>query len=239
MKIFPAIDLRNGNVVRLLKGDYGQETVYNENPLAVAKSFQKAGAEYLHVVDLDGAKDGETPNFTAVRDMIENTDLKVEIGGGIRTEEVIRKYAALGALRVIIGTMAIRDPEFTARMIRSYGKNVAIGVDISREKVAIEGWTNVTDTTVDEMFRSIIDQGARTIICTDIARDGAMEGTNTALYRRLVKEYGGYVDLVASGGISSEQELEVLAEIGVDGAIIGKALYTGAIDLAEVIRKYR
>ena len=239
MKIFPAIDLRNGNVVRLLKGDYGKETIYGENPLAVARSFEKAGAEYLHVVDLDGAKDGETPNFAAVRNMIENTDLKVEIGGGIRTEEVIRRYAGLGALRVIIGTMAIRDPEFTSRMIRTYGKNIAIGVDISRENVAIEGWTNVTDTTVDEMFQSLIDQGVRTIICTDISKDGAMQGTNTELYRRLVREYGGYVDLVASGGISSERDLEVLAEIGVDGAIIGKALYTGAIDLAEVIRKYK
>ncbi len=238
MKIFPAIDLRNGNVVRLLKGDYDKMTVYGEDPLAVARSFEEAGAEYLHVVDLDGAKDGNTPNFAAVRDIIEGTDLKVEIGGGIRSEEIIVDYAQIGALRVIIGTMAIKDPEFTARMIRKHGKSVAVGVDISDGMVAIHGWTEVTSTSVDDIFQSLIDVGVRTIICTDISKDGAMEGTNMDLYRHLVEEYGGYVDIIASGGVSTMEDLEHLNEIGVDGAIIGKALYTGAIDLAEAIRKY-
>lgn len=238
MKIFPAIDLRNGNVVRLLKGDYDKMTVYGEDPLAVARSFEEAGAEYLHVVDLDGAKDGNTPNFAAVRDIIEGTDLKVEIGGGIRSEEIVVDYAQIGALRVIIGTMAITDPEFTARMIRKHGKSVAVGVDISEGMVAIHGWTEVTSTSVDDIFQSLIDVGVRTIICTDISKDGAMEGTNMDLYRHLVEEYGGYVDIIASGGVSTMEDLEHLNEIGVDGAIIGKALYTGAIDLAEAIRKY-
>ena len=238
MKIFPAIDLRNGNVVRLLKGDYDKMTVYGEDPLAVARSFEEAGAEYLHVVDLDGAKDGNTPNFAAVRDIIEGTDLKVEIGGGIRSEEIVVDYAQIGALRVIIGTMAIKDPEFTARMIRKHGKSVAVGVDISDGMVAIHGWTEVTSTSVDDIFQSLIDVGVRTIICTDISKDGAMEGTNMELYRHLVEEYGGYVDIIASGGVSTMEDLEHLNEIGVDGAIIGKALYTGAIDLAEAIRKY-
>ena len=238
MKIFPAIDLRDGEVVRLLKGDYNQMTVYGENPLEVAEEFEDAGAEYLHVVDLDGAIDGSQPNFAAVKDIIEGTGLKVEIGGGIRNEDIIKDYAQIGALRVIIGTMAIKDPEFTSRMIKKHGKNVAVGVDISDGKVAIKGWTEVTDKTVDDMCQELIDYGVRTIICTDISKDGAMEGTNIELYRRLVEEYGDYVDIIASGGISTMDDLEKLEEIGVDSVIIGRALYNGALDLAEVMEKF-
>lgn len=238
MKIFPAIDLRDGDVVRLLKGDYNQMTVYGENPLEVAEEFEEAGAEFLHVVDLDGAIDGSQPNFAAVKEIIEGTGLKVEIGGGIRNEDIIVDYAQIGALRVIIGTMAIKDPEFTARMIKKHGKNVAVGVDISDGKVAIKGWTEVTDKTVDDMCQELIDYGVRTIICTDISKDGAMEGTNIELYRRLVEEYGDYVDIIASGGISTMDDLEKLEEIGVDGVIIGRALYNGALDLAEVMEKF-
>ncbi len=239
MKIFPAIDLKDGKVVRLLKGDYNQMTVYGEDPLQVARGFEEAGAKFLHVVDLDGAKSGETPNFSAVREIIEETDLRVEIGGGIRNEEIIVNYAHLGALRVIIGTMAVTDPEFTARMIRKHGRSVAVGVDIAGAMVAIHGWTQVTDTTVDEMFQNLIDEGVSTIICTDISKDGAMQGTNRRLYQKLVKYYGGYVDIIASGGISTMEDLDQLAEIGVDGAIIGKALYTGALDIRTVIEKYQ
>ena len=238
MKIFPAIDLRDGDVVRLLKGDYNQMTVYGENPLEVAEEFEEAGAEFLHVVDLDGAIDGSQPNFAAVKEIIEGTGLKVEIGGGIRNEDIIVDYAQIGALRVIIGTMAIKDPEFTARMIKKHGKNVAVGVDISDGKVAIKGWTEVTDKTVDDMCQELIDYGVRTIICTDISKDGAMEGTNIELYRRLVEEYGDYVDIIASGGISTMDDLEKLEEIGVDGVIIGRALYNGALNLAEVMEKF-
>ncbi len=238
MKVFPAIDLREGNVVRLLKGDYNKMTVYGENPLEVAQEFEDAGAEYLHVVDLDGAIDGSQPNFAAVREIIEDTGLKVEIGGGIRNEDIIVDYAQIGALRVIIGTMAIKDPEFTSRMIKKHGKNVAVGVDISDGKVAIKGWTEVTDKTVDDMCQDLIDIGDRTIICTDISRDGAMEGTNIELYRRLVEEYGDYVDIIASGGISNMEDLEKLEEIGVDGVIIGRALYNGALDLGEVLANF-
>lgn len=238
MKIFPAIDLRDGDVVRLTKGDYNQMTVYGENPLEVAEEFEEAGAEYLHVIDLDGAIDGSQPNFAAVRDIIEGTGLKVEIGGGIRNEDIIVDYATIGALRVIIGTMAIKDPEFTARMIKKHGKNVAVGVDISGIKVAINGWTKVTDKTVDEMFGELIDDGVRTIICTDIAKDGAMEGTNTELYKKLVSDYGGYVDIIAAGGISTMEDLEKLQEIGVDGVIIGRAFYNGALDVSEVMANF-
>lgn len=238
MKIFPAIDLRDGDVVRLLKGDYNQMTVYGENPLEVAEEFEDAGAEYLHVVDLDGAIDGSQPNFAAVKDIIEGTGLKVEIGGGIRNEDIIVDYAQIGALRVIIGTMAIKDPEFTQRMIKKHGRNVAVGVDISDGYVAIKGWTEVTDKTVDDMCGELIDSGVRTIICTDISKDGAMEGTNIELYRRLQEEYGDYVDIIASGGISTMDDLEKLYEIGVDGVIIGRALYNGALDLADVMNSF-
>ena len=238
MKIFPAIDLKGGNVVRLLKGDYSKMTVYSENPLEVAEEFEDAGAEFLHVIDLDGAIDGSTPNFAAVQDIIEGTSLKVEIGGGIRSEEIIVDYAQIGALRVIIGTMAIKDPEFTARMIKKHGKNVAVGVDISGIKVAINGWTKVTDKTVDDMFQELIDDGVRTIMCTDISKDGAMEGTNVELYKKLVADYGGYVDVIASGGISDMGDLEKLEKVGVDGVIIGRAFYNGALDVTEVINEF-
>lgn len=238
MKIFPAIDLRNGNVVRLLKGDYNQMTVYGENPLEVAEEFEDAGAEYLHVVDLDGAIDGSQPNFAAVKDIIEGTGLKVEIGGGIRNEDIIVDYAQIGALRVIIGTMAITDPDFTEQMVRKHGRNVAVGVDINDGKVAIKGWTEVTDKTVDEMCGELVDYGVRTMICTDISKDGAMEGTNIELYRRLQEEYGDYIDIIASGGISTMDDLEKLYEIGVDGVIIGRALYNGALDLSDVMNSF-
>jgi phosphoribosylformimino-5-aminoimidazole carboxamide ribotide isomerase len=149
MKIFPAIDLQGGNVVRLLRGDYSKKTVYSEHPLDVAQEFQDAGAQYLHVVDLDGAIDGTQPNFSAVKEIIEETDLLVEIGGGIRNEEIVTDYASVGALRVIIGTMAVKDPEFTARMIKKHGDNVAVGIDISGANAAINGWTEVTKVTID------------------------------------------------------------------------------------------
>ena len=238
MKIFPAIDLRDGDVVRLLKGDYNQMTVYGENPLEVAEEFEDAGAEYLHVVDLDGAIDGSQPNFAAVKDIIEGTGLKVEIGGGIRNEDIIVDYAQIGALRVIIGTMAIKDPDFTQRMIKKHGRNVAVGVDINDGKVAIKGWTEVTDKTVDEMCGELVDYGVRTMICTDISKDGAMEGTNIELYRRLQEEYGDYIDIIASGGISTMDDLEKLYDIGVDGVIIGRALYNGALDLSDVMNSF-
>jgi phosphoribosylformimino-5-aminoimidazole carboxamide ribotide isomerase len=238
MKIFPAIDLRGGKVVRLLQGDYSKETVYSEDPLAVAEEFEAAGAEYLHAVDLDGAIDGTQPNFAAVSDIVQSTGLKVEIGGGIRNEEIVVDYAQVGALRVIIGTMAITDPEFTRRMIKKHGSNVAVGIDIVGTKVAINGWTKVTDTTVDELIEALIDDGVNAIICTDIARDGAMKGTNLELYRKLVSSYGGYIDIMASGGISTMDDLRALNEIGVYGSVVGRALYNGALDLRKVLDEF-
>lgn len=234
MKIFPAIDLRGGKVVRLLKGDYGQMTVFGDDPLAAAKKFAAAGAEFLHVVDLDGAKDGDNPNFDVVRALALESGLKVEIGGGIRSEETIKRYLDAGVWRVILGTIAVKDPDFTADMIRKYGGRVAVGVDIDGRNAAIHGWTEVSEITVDQIFARLAADGVSCVICTDISKDGAMEGTNRQLYRELSEKYP--VDIVASGGVSSMEDVAALADMGVYGAIIGKALYTGDIDLAEAIK---
>lgn len=233
MKIFPAIDLRGGKVVRLLKGDYDQMTVFGDDPLAAAKKFAAAGAEFLHVVDLDGAKDGDNPNFDVVRALALESGLKVEIGGGIRSEETIKRYLDAGVWRVILGTIAVKDPDFTADMIRKYGGRVAVGVDIDGRNAAIHGWTEVSEITVDQIFARLAADGVSCIICTDISKDGAMEGTNRQLYRELSEKYP--VDIVASGGVSSMEDVAALADMGVYGGIIGKALYTGDIDLAEAI----
>lgn len=233
MKIFPAIDLRGGQVVRLLKGDYDQMTVYGDDPLAVAKEFASKGAEFLHVVDLDGAKDGNNPNFDVVKALAEESGLKVEIGGGIRDEETIKKYIESGVFRVILGTIAVKNPEFTTEMIKKYGDRIAVGVDISGRQVAIHGWTEVSAISVDEIFEKLAADGVSCIICTDISKDGAMEGTNRALYEELNEKYP--VDIVASGGVSDMEDILALKEMDIYGAIIGKALYTGDIDLEDAI----
>lgn len=233
MKIFPAIDLRGGKVVRLLKGDYDRMTVYGEEPAAVAEKFEAEGAEFLHVVDLDGAKNGNTPAFATVRDIVGRTGLKVEIGGGIRSEETIRRYLDVGVYRVILGTAAAEDPEFTERMIGKYGEKIAAGVDLSNGMAAVRGWKEVTRISAEELFGRLCGAGISCVICTDIAKDGAMAGANRALYRRLSEQFA--VNIVASGGVSSLEEVRALAETGIYGAIIGKALYTGDVDLRRAI----
>ena len=233
MKIFPAIDLKDKKAVRLLKGDYNKVTVFNDNPVEVAKNFEKCGAEYLHVVDLDGAKDGDTINFDVVKAIIDNTSLKVEIGGGIRTEDVIKKYIDAGAFRVILGTVAITEPEFTEEMIKKYGNKIAIGVDISDGFVAVKGWTEISKVSCDELFEKMEKAGADTIICTDISKDGAMEGTNLQLYKELSEKYN--IKIIASGGVSDMENIKDLTKLNVFGAIVGKALYLEKIDLKEAI----
>ena len=233
MKIFPAIDLKDKNVVRLLRGDYNNMTVYGNNPLQVAKEFEKAGAEYLHIVDLDGAKDGNNPNYDIVKEIADNTNLKIEVGGGIRTEEVIKRYIDAGVMRVILGTIAIKNPQFATDMIKKYGDKIAVGVDISEGMVAIHGWTEVSQISCDEMFEKLEKDGVNTVICTDISKDGAMQGTNLELYKYLSEKYS--MDIVASGGVSSIEDVKALADMNIYGAILGKAIYTNAIDLKEAI----
>lgn len=233
MNIFPAIDIIDGKAVRLFKGDYSQKTVYNDSPLNVAKGFEDLGASFLHLVDLDGAKSGDTPNFELIRSIAECTSLKIEIGGGIRSEEVIKRYLDAGVMRVILGTVAIEKPEFTAEMTSKYKDAIAVGIDISNGFVATRGWTDITKVSCDEMFARMENIGVKTVICTDISKDGAMMGTNLELYKDLKCRYN--IDIVASGGVSSIEDVRSLRSMDIYGAILGKALYEGAIDLKEAI----
>lgn len=234
MLLFPAIDLKDKQVVRLFKGDYNQMTVYGTNPLETAKGFKDSGAQYLHVVDLDGAKDGNNPNFEIVADLAKNSGLKVEIGGGIRSEEIIKKYIDAGVMRVILGTVAVSNPDFVADMVSKYGDKIAVGVDMLGGKVATHGWINVSEVDGFEFCEKLDSMGVKTVICTDISKDGAMQGTNRELYKEMAMRF--MFDTVASGGVSSFEDVKVLTDSGVYGAILGKALYTGAIDLKEAVR---
>lgn len=233
MNIFPAIDMIDGKAVRLFKGDYNQKTVYNDSPLSVAKGFEELGANYLHLVDLDGAKSGDTPNYETVKAIAKETSLKIEIGGGIRNEEVIKRYLDAGVMRVILGTVAIENPGFTEEMTSKYGSAIAVGIDIKDGFVATRGWLDVTKVSCDEMFKKMQDIGVETVICTDISKDGAMMGTNLALYKDLKTRYT--TNIVASGGVSSMDDIRTLRQMDMYGAILGKALYEGAIDLKEAI----
>ena len=233
MKIFPAIDMYGGKVVRLYKGDYNEMTVYSDDPLKIAKQFEDAGAEYIHLVDLEGAKVNSTPNFEHVKSIAQNTGLKVEIGGGIRSVETVEKYLNAGVWRVILGTAAIQDPKFLKSCVDKYGEKVAVGVDIKDGFVATHGWTVNSGISCDEFISQLVDLGVDTVICTDISKDGAMKGTNLELYSDLSARYN--VKIVASGGVSSYSDIEALSAMDIFGAIIGKALYNGAIDLEKAV----
>ena len=233
MLIFPAIDLFEGKAVRLFKGDYAQMTVYNEDPLAVAQDFKRAGAQCLHVVDLEGAKSGETPNIETVTALSAVEGLFVEVGGGIRSMEVVERYLGAGVDRVILGTAAVKDEAFLREAVARFGKKIAVGVDIKDGFVAIKGWTEKSDLEAMAFCEKMQSIGVRTLICTDISKDGAMQGANHALYRALSERFG--VQIIASGGVSSMEDVKKLSALGLYGAIIGKAYYTGAIDLKEAI----
>ncbi len=233
MLVFPAIDLFDGKAVRLFKGDYAQMTVYNENPLAVAEDFKRAGATCLHVVDLEGAKSGETPNIDTVTALSSIEGLFVEVGGGIRSMEVVDRYLSAGVDRVILGTAAVKDEAFLGAAVEKYGEKIAVGVDIKDGFVAIKGWTEKSDLEAMAFCEKMQEIGVRTLICTDISKDGAMQGANHALYAELSRRFG--VQIIASGGVSSIEDVKKLAAIDLYGAIIGKAYYTGAIDLKEAI----
>ena len=235
MLIFPAIDLVGGKAVRLFKGDYNQMTVYDDDPLNTAHRFEAAGATYLHMVDLEGARDGGTPNFDTVKRVVENTNLFVEIGGGIRDMTVIEKYMGAGVKRVILGTAAIADEAFTRDAIARFGEGIALGADVRDGEVAIRGWLELSGMTLDAFCEKYQAMGLNTLICTDISRDGAMVGANRALYADLQRKYR--MDIVASGGVSSMEDVRALAALGLYGAIIGKACYTGAIDLKKAIEE--
>lgn len=233
MYLFPAIDLIGGEAVRLLKGDYSQKTVYSKNPVEVVKGFYNDGAEYLHVVDLDGAKSGNTDNLSVISSIAAESGLKVEVGGGIRSQEVIEKYLSAGVYRIILGTAAVTDPEFCRSMVARFGDKIAVGVDIKDGYVAINGWTEVAKKTCFEFCEELQNMGVGTVICTDVSKDGALMGTNLELYKSLQNRFS--MNFVASGGVASNDDIISLKKIGVYGAILGKALYTGAVNLKEAI----
>ena len=233
MKIYPAIDLRNAQAVRLTQGDYNRMTVYSNDPVSVAKSFYEAGARYLHIVDLDGAKDGTMSNFATIKDIVTATGMFCEVGGGIRNLERIEEYLKIGAGRVILGTAAVNDPGFLKAAVKNYGEKIAVGVDAKDGYVAVNGWLDVTKVKGIDFCYELLDLGVKTVIFTDIAKDGGMAGTNLPLYKELSKIKG--LDITASGGISSIEEIKELNEMNIANAILGKALYTGALDLKQTI----
>jgi phosphoribosylformimino-5-aminoimidazole carboxamide ribotide isomerase len=235
MNIFPAIDLYDKKAVRLYKGDYAQMTVYSENPIEIARDFEAAGAKFIHMVDLEGARDGSTPNLSIVADVAQHTSLFVEIGGGIRDMETVEKYLSVGVGRVILGTAAVNNEAFLREAVEKYGERIAVGADVKDGYIAIKGWLEQSAYTLEAFLEKMQTIGVRTIICTDISKDGAMIGTNRELYRDLSRKFS--MDIVASGGVSTMEDVTALTRMGLYGAIIGKAYYTGAIDLAAAIKE--
>ena len=229
MNLFPAIDIVNGCAVRLYKGDYDQMTVYSNDPTEIVRDFENCGAKFLHLVDLEGAKDGTTPNFDTVKKIRDCTDMFIEIGGGIRSMQTVKKYLDAGIDRVILGTAAVNDEDFLKTAVVTYRDKIAVGVDIKDGFVAIKGWTEKSQYSGVEFCEKMQSLGVNTIICTDVSKDGAMIGTNRELYKELSEKLG--INITASGGVSSLDDVSALAKLGLYGAIIGKAYYTGAIDL--------
>ena len=232
MELFPAIDLYEGKAVRLLHGNYADMTVYSENPLLIAQDFISCGAKNIHIVDLEGAKDGTTPNLELISKIV-SCGLFAEVGGGIRTEDVAARYLDAGVGRVILGTAAVTDPELLDRLVKRFGERIAVSVDVKDGYAAIKGWQENSSLSCDALCQRLQDTGVKTVICTDISRDGAMRGTNRQLYADLGKRYA--MDFIASGGVSSMEDVIALRDMHVYGAIIGKAYYTGAIDLKKAI----
>lgn len=237
MHIFPAIDLVAQKAVRLYKGDYAQMTVYSDDPLAVAKDMESQGAAFLHLVDLEGARDGGTPNLPVVERIARETGLFTEIGGGVRDRATIERYLAAGVDRVILGTAAVQNEALLREAVAAYGERIAVGADVRDGAIAIKGWLETTPWTLEAFAGRMQELGVRTLICTDISRDGAMRGTNRELYRQLSGRYA--LDITASGGVSTLEDIRALRNMGLYAAIVGKAYYTGDLSLREAIEEAR
>ena len=237
MRIFPAIDLFDKKAVRLFNGNYSEMTVYSDDPVSVAKDFKRLGAEHIHLVDLEGAKDGTTPNIDVVAAIVKETGLFAEIGGGIRSMQTLDAYFNIGISRAILGTAAVSDESFLRDAISKYGDKIAVGADVKDGYIAIKGWVEKSEYTLDAFFSKMQSLGVKTVICTDISKDGAMRGTNLEMYKLLSNKYS--VDIIASGGVSSIDDVRELRSMNLYGAIIGKAYYVGAIKLDEAIEVAR
>ena len=237
MLIFPAIDLYEGKAVRLYKGDYEQMTVYSDSPIELVEDFVEQGAKYLHLIALEGAKTGQTPNLELIRDIRALSPLFTQVGGGIRSMDVVDAYLNAGVDRVILGTAAVTDPVFLEEAIKEFGEKIAVGADIKNGYIAISGWTESSGIDAFSFCRRMQDLGVKTLICTDISRDGAMQGTNRNLYRTLTRRHN--MNIIASGGVSTIEDIRALREMEVYGAVIGKAYYTKAVDLREAIEVAR
>ena len=233
MLIFPAIDLYEGKAVRLYKGDYEQMTVYSDSPIELVEDFVEQGAKHLHLIDLEGAKTGKTPNLELIRDIRALSPLFTQVGGGIRSMDVIDAYLGAGVDRVILGTAAVTDPVFLEEAIKEFGDKIAVGADIKNGYIAISGWTESSGIDAFSFCRRMQDLGVKTLICTDISRDGAMQGTNRNLYRTLSKRHN--MNIIASGGVSSIEDIRALRDMELYGAVIGRAYYTGAIKISEAL----
>ena len=233
MIIFPAIDLYEGKAVRLLKGDYDKMTVYSDNPASVAAEFRNMGATHIHLVDVEGAKNGTTPNIETVRKIKAEYGLFAEIGGGVRSMETVEAYIGAGIDRVILGTAAVTDEKFLVDAVKEYGGRIAVGADIKDGRVAIKGWTEKSEYSCFDFFDKMQKIGVETVICTDVSKDGAMQGTNVELYRELSEKFS--INICASGGVSSIDDVRRLRSLDLYGTIIGKAYYTGAVSLKEAI----
>lgn len=234
MIILPAIDLYEGAAVRLLRGDYQKMTVYDTHPEQIAKKFADAGATHIHLVDLEGAKSGETPNIETVKRIVKTTSLSAEIGGGIRSLSVIEQYLSAGVDRVILGTAAVTEPGFVEDAVKNFKDHIVVGVDIKDGFVAIKGWTENSAYHYEEFCKRMQDTGVKTLICTDISKDGAMQGTNRALYQSLCEKFD--MNIIASGGVTDLEDIRALSRMNLYGAIVGKAYYTGAIDIRDAVR---
>lgn len=237
MLIYPAIDLYDGKAVRLYKGDYAQMTVYSDDPASIAEDFRRCGATHMHIVDLEGAKSGTTPNFETVLEIKRRGGLFCEIGGGIRSMDTVARYLDAGLDRVILGTAAVTEPGFVEEAVARYGDKIAVGIDIKDGFVAIKGWTEKSALTAFDFCEKLQNIGVKTLICTDISKDGAMSGTNHGLYQELMERF--QMQIIASGGVSSLEDVQRLATNQMYGAIIGKAYYTGAIDLVKALEAAR
>ena len=253
MIIYPAIDLYEGQVVRLIRGDYAQKTVYSKDPVSVAKGFENAGATHLHVVDLEAAREGRPCNFDTIAKIVAETGLFIQVGGGIRTEQTVEMYLSAGIRRVILGTAAVAVQGFLREMVSKWGSRVAVSADIKDGFIAIKGWTETSNQDALSFCNTVNEIGVKTIICTDISKDGMQSGSNVELYRKLQRELTSNnagadlpctapadprvcpIEIIASGGVSTIDEIKTLAEIGIGGAIIGKALYEGSISLKDVL----